>query len=79
MQEKVCNSGWDFFDAVQTRREELKIRWEDFEELSGMDRSTVLKWGGRKQEGTTKSVLKALKALGMEIVVRPARKEGKRW
>lgn len=76
MQEMKIKSTWDIFNAVQNAREEAKMEWADFEAESGLDCNTVLKWGRRKKGCLTETVLTALKALGLEMVIRPVRKEG---
>lgn len=76
MQEMKIGETRDIFNAVQTAREERKMEWTDFEEESGLSCNTVLKWGRNKNGCLTESVLLALKAVGLEMVIRPIRKEG---
>ena len=76
MQEMKIGRTWDIFNAVQTAREEKKMEWIDFEEESGLSCDTVLKWGRNKNGCLTETVLLALKAVGLEMVIRPIRKVG---
>ena len=74
MQEKKIRSTWDIFNAVQDAREEAGMQWEEFEENSGIDCNTVLKWGRRKTGCRTETMLRALEAVNLEMVIRPIAK-----
>ena len=76
MREMKIERTWDIFNAVQSAREENKMEWTDFEAESGLNCNTVLKWGRNKNGCLTESVLLALKAVGLEMVILPIRKEG---
>ena len=77
MLETVCRSTRDIFNAIQTAREKSGMQWADFEIESGVTTNAVLKWGRGKSGCMTESVLKALKTVGLEMVIRPMRKEDK--
>ena len=76
MKEMAIKSTRDIFNAVQNQREETGMQWMDFEVESGLNCNTVMKWGRRKNGCLTETVLLALKAVGLEMVIRPVRKEG---
>ena len=78
MQEMKIERTWDIFNAVQTAREEKKMKWDAFEIESGVTCDAVLKWGRKKNGCLTESVLRALKTVGLEMVIRPVRKEGEK-
>ena len=78
MQETAIKNTWDIFNAIQCQREEKGMQWADFEAESGLDCNTVMKWGRRKKGCLTETVLTALKALELEMVIRPIRKGGAR-
>ncbi len=75
MREMKITRTWDLYNAVQTGREEKKMHWPDFEIESGVTCDAVLKWGRKKNGCLTESALRALKAVGLEMVVRPISKE----
>lgn len=80
MQEMKIGNTWDIFNAIQTAREEKGMQWPQFEDESGINCHAVLKWGRRKCGCLTETALTALKAVGLEMVIRPAAagKEGER-
>ena len=76
MKETVVRSTEDAFNAIQEKREEDGIPWADFEIETGIAPHTVLKWGRNKSGCRTEYLLRALAAFGLEMVIRPMRKEG---
>lgn len=70
MQETVVKTTQEIGSAIEHRKSETGMCWEKFAEITGLSCDTILKWHNRKRGCFTETVLCALDALGLEMVIR---------